>query len=283
VRNLGDRPPRQLALAVEGGVEQRDVDAREARLDRPPVRGVPALPLVDVGQIEQRASRPPDLEAEGVGVLLPVGDEEGRDGEPGGELDRTLGLEGARLDLAQAHELLPGGVALEEGDHARRAVDRDAVGAVDLAAELGEAEVVADMRVGEEDAVEDPRAALRDRARWSDFVGALELEREIGGGVDQPAPSGARVDDQQRGHQPAQRRIAARREIGRRAPAEVGDAAVLGGAEDEHEGSGALGARGAAERRAERERGGERERDQRKPGQRSAGRREPRPHARSLS
>lgn len=207
-----------------------------------------------------------------------MGDEKGREGEAGDELDRTLRLEGVRHDVAEPDEQLPGGVALEEGDHARRAVDRYAVGAVDLAPELGEAEVVADVGVGEEDAVEDRRAARSGRARRRDLVGALELQREIGGGVDQPAAARARVDDQQRGHQPALRRIVARGEVGRRAPAEVGDAAVLGGAEDEHVGSGALGGCAAGGRRRERERGGERER-----GDRGAGRREPRPHAGSLS
>ena len=63
--------------------------------------GVPALPLVDVGQVEHRAPRSADHEGHGVGELIAVGHHDGRHGEVVLQLERHAGL----------HDLRAGGSA----------------------------------------------------------------------------------------------------------------------------------------------------------------------------
>ena len=92
----------------------------------------------------------------------------GRRGGRGVSANSTPGCDFADRDVLERDEPAPGPVLAQEARHRRRAVDRDASCSEDLAAELREAEVVADVRVRQEDrrreARRAPPSARRSRA-----------------------------------------------------------------------------------------------------------------------
>jgi hypothetical protein len=119
-------------------------------------------------------------------------------------------------------ELAPGAVAGEELAHARAGPDRDAAGARDFAAELCQAEVVPDVRVGQEDPVDEPAGR------------GIELLADVGAGVEQPARARARIGESQRGHAPSLIGIGACRLAAWLRASELRQAAVLRRADHDH-------------------------------------------------
>jgi hypothetical protein len=78
-------------------------------------------------------------------------------------------MELTQLDVAEAHELVPGSVRGEELPHAGHGEDREAAGAHDLATEMDEARIMTHVGVGEEDAREPGHIGSRCGGveRWS--------------------------------------------------------------------------------------------------------------------
>src|SRR3954464_4659166 len=100
--------------------------------------------------------------------------------------------------------------------------------AENLAAELGQPEVVTDVGVSEEDAVEQRRVRHSRRG----FLHRAQLRREVRRRVDDPALTRLRIDDGQRRYTPAQFRIAPRSDAIRTIASRLRIAAVLRDAED---------------------------------------------------
>ena len=149
---------------------------------------VPLLPFVDVGEPENFSVRAPDQEGHRVGVLVAVRNRDRRDVQAGRERDLDTRLDLPDRDVALRDEPAPRTILAEEPGHRRRAEDRHAAGAEDLAAELRQPQVVPDVRVCEEDSV-GPAAE------------PLHLRGEVGGGVDEEAFARSAVDQTQGGHE----------------------------------------------------------------------------------
>ena len=74
-------------------------------------------------------------------------DADGRDGDARIQRDGNAIFERHELDVVQAYELVPRSVRAEKLAHARHGVNADRMRAEDFAAELRQAEVVADVSV----------------------------------------------------------------------------------------------------------------------------------------
>jgi hypothetical protein len=135
----------------------------------------------------------------------------------------------AQVDLSKRHQLPPRLVLPEERGHPRRGVNRDTVGAQDLAAQVHESRVVADVGVRQQDSV-DRSPRVRDRAA---VVERLDLRGDVGRGVDEVAQARDVVDEAKAGHPLPPRRVAAGLDAQRLPAADVRDAAVLGNTQDD--------------------------------------------------
>ena len=162
--------------------------------------------------------RSANQERDGVGILVAVRHAVGGDVEVGRERELDARLDFADRDVLESDEAAPGLVAPQEARHRRRAVDRNLLRPEDLAAELGETEVVADVRVRQENPVGKPAERLH-------------LRGEVGCGVDQEALAGGRVDEAERGDGMASAGIAPGLDAQRLMAPCVRNAAVLRNAE----------------------------------------------------
>ncbi len=148
--------------------------------------GFQAVPGVDVGSMEQAAALgSADEEGEGAAELVPMGNLQRHHLEAFLQGNHGAGLKGVQFDLAQFHELAPGTVFPEELRHPRPAPDGHGFRGRGFAAQPGQAQVVADVGMGEENP---PRHLAH----------AGDLGGEVGGSVHEP-PTGAPADAQ-RGH-----------------------------------------------------------------------------------
>ena len=94
------------------------------------------------------------------------------------------GWNSRRAMLSRRTSWLQGPLARRKSGHARRGPDRDALGVQALETEVGEAEIVADVGVGEEDAV-DRRAVHLPCGVMMKGVDRLDLRRQVRRGVHQ--------------------------------------------------------------------------------------------------
>ena len=252
--------PRQLVEGVEGAVEERLVDAGEQLRQRPR----PGAPGVGVRHVEDGAPRAADEEAEGVAVLVAVRHLERRHRHPVLQRHRLAGAQRAQLDVLQLHELAPGAVAAQEVGHARRGPDREAPGVDRLEAEEGEPEVVADVGVGQEDAVDRgavdaPRGGAPAHPRH-----LIELLAEVGRGVEQVDLVARRQVQGEARDVPAEARLPPRPLAAHAGAGDVRQAAVLHRAERHQPRRGRGGRRCSGRRRRPAQPGGGRERHGRK-------------------
>jgi hypothetical protein len=123
---------------------------------------------------------------------------------------------------------------------------------------MGKAQIVADVGVGEEDAVHRRAVHLPLRVR-AEGVDRLDLGREVRRGVHQIDVAGLRIVDRQARHVPGERRVFARRRAVGAVAAGLRHAAVLGDAEDDDtggsDGRSGGGEDGQEEEREQQERG----------------------------
>jgi hypothetical protein len=122
-------------------------------------------------------------------------DEQRRDGDASVERRRHAVGQRSQFDVLQRDELRPRSVLLEIRTHARHRQHGHAACAEDFASQVGEAEVVADVGVRQQDAVDDRRTRTR---RPGDALEPMELRRKIGRGVDDPPLAAPRIDDAER-------------------------------------------------------------------------------------
>ena len=215
VRNVPDRPAGNLVRGKERPVDERE---QTPFADEPFDGVIPLLPLVDVRQPEQLAPGSRHDVRDRVGVFVPVGDADRGCGERGRELELPARRHFADIDVLERDEPLPRAVLLQKSRHRRSAVDGKPLRPEHLAAELREAEVVPDVRMGEEDPVRE--AAER-----------FDLGREVGRRVDDESAPRPAVDEAERSNAASRRRVLPGPDAERLAAAEVGHAAVLGDAE----------------------------------------------------
>ena len=179
------------------------------------------LPFVDVGDVQERPRGPAHAEADGVAELVPVWDADRRHPEPVAQGDLAIRLHLVDDHVAQRNQLAPGSVRAQETRHARRRVDRHSRGSERLAAEIHEARVVADVGMGEKDAV-------HERPAHGPFgVERFELGRQVGSGVDHETPARLLVHQAQAGDSLPPRGIAPRGDAAFLPAADVRKAAVL--------------------------------------------------------
>ena len=145
----------------------------------------------------------------------------------------------ANRDVLERHEPAPGLVLAQELRHGGRAVDGDVSRAEDFAAELGEAQVVADVRMREQDAV-------RTAAETLDLVG------EVRCGVDEKSTARGRVDEAEGRDAPPLGRVGAGLDAERLAASGVGHAPILRDPQDDGVRAGRLGARSLQSKDEER-------------------------------
>ena len=155
-----------------------------------------------------------------------------------GEADRLVerGLDDA--EVAGRDREPPRVVASQERSHAGGRVERQVGRPVRLVAELVEADDVTHVRVGEEDPLEQRRPPDLDVGPTTVAPRPLDLLFQVGGGVEEPAVAAARIDEQQRRHQPPSgpRRVGSRRGAAFVPAADLRQAAVLRRAEHEQVG-----------------------------------------------
>lgn len=168
-----------------------------------------------------------NLETCDFGIFLPVRREEGRDRDVLRQRFRLAFLHDREDDVVTNEQAVPGSVLGEKIRHARHDVDGNVLRAGRLVAEHHQAGVMADMGVGEKNAIEADRSFDR-----RGLVEALQLLLEVGRRLEQPAfrSSAAPVDQRQRGREPAQGWILPRRVPG---ICDLRFARVLRDAEDE--------------------------------------------------
>lgn len=233
VGDLRHVAPRKFFRPEEGAVDEREVDFVEDAFER----RLPALPLVDVGEVEERLLWSFDDEGNRVAEFVAVGDLEGGDGQVEPELDRLARCERPANGVLCSEEEAPGPVLTQKFQQTWRADDRRWLRAVGLSSELEQAGIVPYVGVGDEHSVEERRSSRECRTREVAVpLGALSLLRDLRRGVEKPTLVRARVHEEQARDETSGGWVTAGRLAAVTGTGNLGQSSVLGGAEDEQVG-----------------------------------------------
>ena len=205
------------------------------------------------GRYSKDCPGPAEHETERVGVFVPVRHRKGGDLEILRQAGGTVGLENTEIQASLLHHQTPRAVTGQELCHARAAVAGGRIDRQGLPSEQRETQVVPDVSMGEEDAVE---RSPPGRPAAKRFPGnEVELAHEVRRRIDEPRAPGRLFGDAQGGHVA---RIEARPVTALGEAAGLRQAAVLD--RSEHHGNPLAGAPNGPRRRS---RGGEQARPDR--------------------
>ena len=221
VGHLALVPSRQLIGVEEGPIQQGHIHLA----DQAPEIGLPTVPGVDIGAVEQPPGGTLDHEGQGVAEFAAVGHPEGAELQTRAESEPLVRRQGAQFNVAQGDELGPGSLFSQESGHPRGGVHRHPLRIPGFAAQVDQPGVVPGVGVGQQDAGQP--------AVWGQRLQQVQLVPKVGRGVDQPAPAGLMVCQAEAGHPPALARVLVRgAAVGAIAPG-LGQAAVLNGTQQD--------------------------------------------------
>ena len=188
------------------------------------------IPAIDIGDEQHRLVRSADSKRDRVRKLVPVRHRDRRHFEAREWLERNAHGELRESDLPELIELAPGAMAAQEGGESRGNVDWCSARGGDFAAEVGKAEVVADVSVGQQDGIDRLAPTV---GRLAEFVQQSDLGLDGGGRFDQQQAASFRVVQAQARWVAPAAWIAPCFDAARLLAAKVGHRAVLSDTEDE--------------------------------------------------